>query len=182
MNPEIKTTYTIEMLRPDDLSPKRSTRTDLRIRRMDIPCHEFNKFLHTVVGYDYRWGGRIEWDEDAWRIYVNRPGFETWVIYVSGTPAGYFELEKEPDGAVHIHSFGLLPQFIGQGLGGPLLTRAVERAWELDASRLYLRTCSHDHPHALDNYLARGFRIREITQGPANPPLRSFWDLMVLSG
>ena len=178
MSSEIKTTYTLEMCHPDELTPRHAVRADLTISRMEIPCPEFSKFLHTVIGYDYRWGGRTEWDEDTWRSYVSRPGLETWVAYVSGTPAGYFEIEKEPDGAVHIHNFGLLPQFVGQGLGGPLLTRAVERSWELGACRVYLRTCSHDHPHALQNYLARGFRIRETTQGPANPPLRSFWDSM----
>jgi GNAT superfamily N-acetyltransferase len=100
------------------------------------------------------------------------------VAYVAGTPAGYFEIEKGPEGDVHIVNFGLLPQFIGQGLGGDLLTRAVERAWDWGATRVWVSTCSHDHPHALKNYLARGFRILETTQGPPNPPVKSFWSLM----
>jgi ribosomal protein S18 acetylase RimI-like enzyme len=174
-----KTTYILEMLSRDELRPKYSNLPDLRIDRMESACPEFNKFLHTVVGHDYRWGGRSAWNKDDWYKHVNRDGMETWVAYLSGTPAGYFELEHDPGGDVHILTFGLLPQFIGKGLGGHLLTRAVERAFEMGAKRLLLGTCSHDHPHALKNYLARGFRIRQTKQGTANPPIRSFWELML---
>jgi GNAT superfamily N-acetyltransferase len=176
MSADIKTTYTLEMLHPEDLRPVRISRPGLRIERMDVPLPEYNKFLHTVVGHDYRWGGRTDWSEDEWTTYADR--VETWVAYVGGTPAGYFELEKLTDGSVEINSFGLLAQFIGQGLGGPLLTRAAVRAWEMGATRVWLHTCSHDHPHALNNYLARGFQVQETRQGPPNPPIPSFWELV----
>ena len=45
---------------------------------------------------------------------------------VAGTPAGYFELEAQERGNVEIAYFGLLPRFIGRGLGGALLTATVE--------------------------------------------------------
>ena len=60
---------------------------------------------------------------------------------------------------VEIASFGLLPQFIGKGFGGRLLTRAVERAWEAGAERIWVHTCTLGGPAALSNYRARGFRI-----------------------
>jgi GNAT superfamily N-acetyltransferase len=55
--------------------------------------------------------------------------------------------------------FGLAPPFIGRGMGGWLLTRAVQEAFALDASRILLNTCTLDAPQALPNYLARGFTI-----------------------
>jgi ribosomal protein S18 acetylase RimI-like enzyme len=106
------------------------------------------------------------------------------VAYLGGSPAGYVELEKGAEGDVHMWCFGLLPAFIGQGLGGHLLTVAVEHAWApikdggMGATKVWLRTCSHDHPHAIRNYLARGFQIARQEQTPANPKLRSFWELM----
>jgi len=178
MNTETKTSYTLEMVKPGDLNAKYADYPGLRIERMEIKCPEFNKFLHTVVGYDYRWGGRTDWGKDGWYRYVNRDEMETWVAYLSGTPVGYFELEKRPEGDVHILTFGLLPQFIGKGLGGHLLTKAVERAWEMGTSKVWVGTCTHDHPHALKNYLARGFQIQKTSQGPGNPPIKSFWELM----
>ena len=182
MSDEIKTTYRLEMLSPDEFRPKYVIFPDSRIELMEIKCPEFNKFLHTVVGYDYRWGGRTNWSKDDWYKYVNRDEMETWVAYLSGGPAGYFEIEKDSEGNANILTFGLLPQFIGKGLGGHLLTRAIERAWEMGAKSVQVGTCSHDHPHALKNYLARGFRIRKTEQRPANPPIKSFWDLVSSAG
>lgn len=60
---------------------------------------------------------------------------------------------------VEIAYFGLLPQFIGKGFGGHLLTRAVEQAWAMGARRVWVHTCTLDGPAALANYQARGFRI-----------------------
>ena len=57
-----------------------------------------------------------------------------------------------------IQLFGLLPEFSGKGLGKWLLVEAVERAWSLGASRVWLHTCTLDSPAALPNYLARGFK------------------------
>ncbi len=49
-----------------------------------------------------------------------------------GSPVGYFELDAQPNGHVELAYFGLLPQFIGQGLGSYLLTVVIERAWQMD--------------------------------------------------
>jgi GNAT superfamily N-acetyltransferase len=74
------------------------------------------------------------------------------------TSAGYFELREHDDGSVEIAYFGLLPAFIGRGWGKYLLTRATQAAWELGPNRVWLHTCTLDHPSALPNYLKRGFR------------------------
>jgi len=95
------------------------------------------------------------------------------VAYVSGTPAGYFELEMQAGGNVEIVYFGLLPQFIGRGLGGALLTATVERAWALGAHRVWVHTCSLDHPNALPGYQARGFRVFNIAHTEEELPERS---------
>ena len=52
-----------------------------------------------------------------------------------------------------------MPAVVGRGLGKCLLTRAVQRAWERGATRVWLHTSSLDHSSALSNYLARGFSI-----------------------
>jgi len=79
---------------------------------------------------------------------------------VDDESAGYFELQRGDDGSVEIVYFGLVPKFIGRGLGGPLLTRAVQEAWAMGggAKRVWLHTCTLDSPRALPGYKARGFR------------------------
>jgi len=53
--------------------------------------------------------------------------------------------------------FGLLPHFIGHGLGAYLLSWAVDDAWRHAPERLWLHTCSLDHPRALRLYQRAGF-------------------------
>jgi GNAT superfamily N-acetyltransferase len=173
-----KITHTLEMTSASDLLPKIANIHDVRIDKLEPPCPEFNSFLHTMVGFDYRWGGRVNWGQKEWCAYANREELETWVAYIKGTPAGYFEFVKHATGDVQIECFGLLPQFVGKGLGGMLLTRAVQRAWEVATGKVFLRTCSYDHPHALKNYKARGFRIAKTEHGPPISPINSFWELV----
>jgi GNAT superfamily N-acetyltransferase len=117
--------------------------------------------------------------------YITSGALETWVAYVTGTPAGYFELELQANGNVEIVQLGLLPQFIGQGLGGALVSAAVRRAWAAGATRVWLHTCSFDHPYALNGYKARGFNIfktvhamQEVPEKPPGPWPGALPDIM----
>jgi GNAT superfamily N-acetyltransferase len=167
--PEQKITWRMEMRDRAAFRPKYLDRPDVAVKQAAIPCPPLNRFFFAVVGMPHRWGGRHTWGDAEWTAYVDRPELETWVAYVAGTPAGYAELERQDDGSVRIECFGLLPQFVGQGVGAHLLSTAVARAWAMDAAYVWLTTCSHDHPHARANYQARGFRLAQTHTGPPNP-------------
>lgn len=158
MRRKVITTY-LEMTDRAALQPARDGATPFDLIQSKIPSPELNRFLYTTAGANWLWYYRLSWDYARWLAYVDRPELETWVAYVSGTPAGYFELERQESNQVEIALFGLLPRFIGQGLGGALLTAAIRRAWDMDAKRVWVHTCDLDHPYALNNYQARGFKI-----------------------
>jgi ribosomal protein S18 acetylase RimI-like enzyme len=158
MRTKIVTSY-VEMTDPSQLRPVRATGADWQLMQAQAPCPELNRFLYTAVGGDWYWIDRLPWSYQEWLDYLSRPTIETWIAYVSGTPAGYFELELSASTGVEIVYFGLLPQFVGRGLGGALLTAATERAWQLRPARVWLHTCTLDHPGALANYQARGFQL-----------------------
>ena len=170
------TTWYLEMLSPDHLRMAEPPRIDARVERADIPSPELSRFLYTAVGGDWYWTDRLGWDYARWMAYLDRPAIETLVLYVAGTPAGYVELEVQPDDNVEVAYFGLLPRFVGEGLGRYLLTAGVARAWDQGAHRVWVHTCSLDGPHALGNYLARGFseydkrtewlELPSVTPGP----------------
>jgi GNAT superfamily N-acetyltransferase len=71
----------------------------------------------------------------------------------------------QADDDVEIVHFGLLPRFIGQRLGGYLLSAGVQYAWEQGARRVWVHTCSLDGPNAMANYRARGFGVYEEKLG-----------------
>jgi GNAT superfamily N-acetyltransferase len=96
---------------------------------------------------------------------MSKPGVRAWLARVGGEPAGVIEIEVRPGSEVEITLFGLVPEFVGRGFGGHLLTQAVRLAWETEqpdgapTRRVWLHTASADHAHALPNYQARGFRV-----------------------
>jgi GNAT superfamily N-acetyltransferase len=152
------TTWYLEMLNPAQLKFSPPGDYELRIEQAKVPSPEFSRFLYSSVGGDWYWLDRLSWSYDRWLSYLDRPEVETWVAYISGTPAGYVELEAQGEN-VEIAYFGLLRQFIGKRLGGHLLSVGVQRAWAMGAQRVWVHTCSLDGPHALANYQARGFQI-----------------------
>ena len=160
----------LEMTDRSQLATAEPPPLEVEVRRAEIPCPEFSRFFYTAIGGDWYWIDRLGWTYQQWTAFVARPGLETWVAYVRGTPAGYFELSGEPGGDVEIASFGLLPQFIGRGLGRYLLTVAAGRAWERNPARVWLHTCAFDHPRALANYQASGFRIVKKETRPKDIP------------
>ncbi len=159
---EVTRTY-LEMTSPDDLRGVEAVPEGVRVEHAVICPESFFRYLYAEVGRAYYWRDRLSWSDAEIRRYLEGP-VEVWVQYWGGAPAGYFELRRHEDGSVEIAYFGLLPHAIGRGLGKYLLTRAVQQAWALRPSRVWLHTCTLDHPGALANYLKRGFReVRKET-------------------
>ena len=72
--------------------------------------------------------------------------------------AGYYELRRvRDDDSVELAYFGIVAAEFGRGFGKHLLSCAVRDAWALRPSRVWVHTCTLDHPNALPNYVARGF-------------------------
>jgi len=123
------------------------------------PCSvaEYRR-LYASVGAQWYWHERLAWSDATLAAYLARPDVFVWEAMLDDASAGYFELRRDDAGAVEIAYFGLIRQFIGRGLGGAMLARAVDEGFALGATRVWLHTCTLDSPHALPNYSARGFR------------------------
>ncbi len=159
---DVVRTY-LEMSDPSQLQGADAAPADVRLERVIECTPGFFRFLYAEVGRDLFWRDRLAWNDDQIRKYLAGPVW-TWVLYLEGQPAGYFELQRHDDHSVEIAYFGLMPHAIGRGLGRYLLTRAVQEGWALGPTRVWLHTCTLDHASALPNYLKRGFRaVRDET-------------------
>ena len=165
--PPLITTY-LAMRWPEQLRPKRA---DARFQVCEQTAGDwrFNRDLYFAVGEQWQWIDKRPWTDEQWQEYALAPELRTFAAYYSDALAGYYELrqESEPDGgngAVEIAYFGLLPEFIGRGLGGALLTSAIEEAWRLSPERVWVHTCNRDHPQALANYQARGMIVYKVEE------------------
>jgi GNAT superfamily N-acetyltransferase len=161
----------LEMRSPADLTPARAPLVPVElVKRTDMRAAEYLA-LYSLVGERWLWRDRLAWTDAELDTYLASSGVHLWTPVVDGETAGYFELKRNTDRSVELVYFGLAPAYFGQGLGGWLLTCAVREAFALDATRLVLNTCTLDSPHALPNYLARGFRIMSEDQYLLDVPL-----------
>ncbi|MGZ8493500.1 MAG: GNAT family N-acetyltransferase [Gemmatirosa sp.] len=166
---EVVRTY-LELSAPVDLRggtfPDGPPRTRVVLR---APCAVTEyRGLYDAVGRAYRWRDRLAWSDARLADWLARPDVAVHVLEVrtdasdAWRPAGYAELARHPAGDVEIVYFGLVAEAQGRGWGRALLTHAVDAAWAMGATRVWLHTCTLDGPAALPNYLARGFRpVRE---------------------
>jgi GNAT superfamily N-acetyltransferase len=113
--------------------------------------------LYRRVGEQWHWRDRLRWSDERLAAHLAKPNVFVWELSVGGELGGYFELELQDSETVEIVYFGLTPEFIGQGLGGALLTKAADEAFAIGGKRVWLNTCTLDSPNALANYKARGF-------------------------
>jgi len=162
--PTLVTRTYLELASPSDLRPVDQPDPAPRIERLGECPASFYRYLYAEVGRAFRWTDRLGWSDDTIRAHLATPGLSLWLLTWEAAPAGYFELKPHDDGSVEIAYFGLLPEYIGRGWGKYLLSEAVREAWRLGPTRVWLHTCTLDHPAALPNYLGRGFRpVREET-------------------
>ena len=163
------TTYYLEMTQPGSHQFAQlkdpSLEAEIDVRCIEVPQFQYNRFLYQLVGEAWQWTDKLVWSDEQWRELVESPNHQTWVAYFKGAVLGYFELNRDGND-VEILYFGLAPQFIGQGMGGYLLSRAIETAWQWTSEaslpqieRVWVHTCSLDHPSALANYKARGLSL-----------------------
>ena len=124
------------------------------------PDFQLNKFFYKQVGKKHRWIDRLSWSDGKWMNYISNKNLETYIISESKELAGFFELLYNPElKETEISYFGLLEEYIGKGIGGYALSVAIKKSFEKNIKRVWLHTCTLDHPNALKNYIARGMTV-----------------------
>jgi GNAT superfamily N-acetyltransferase len=154
---EVVTTY-LEMLGvPAHRTIHPHTQRKLALLRAEHPPLHFYRYLYERVGEPWLWWERRLMDDDALSRIIHDEAVEIFVMYADGCPAGFVELDRRTQGEVELVYFGLVPDYIGQGLGLSLLDHAVNLAWMAEPQRVWVHTCNLDHPRALLLYQRVGF-------------------------
>jgi GNAT superfamily N-acetyltransferase len=149
----------LEMTSPPAPPARLAPRPDLEIRRARSPTVSFYRYLYAAVGEPWTWTVRRGLSDAELQAILSDPRVEVNVLWVGGVPAGYAELDRRAPPDIELAYFGLMPEFIGQRLGGYLLDWAIRHAWRTRPRRLWVHTCDLDHPRALEVYQRAGFRI-----------------------
>lgn len=114
--------------------------------------------LFRRVGQPWLWYSRLVMDDGELASILGDPAVELHVLTVDGVEEGVLELDRRRPGQVEIAFFGLTPAMTGRGAGRFLLQRALTLAWQDGVARVWVHTCTLDHPAALPLYRKMGFR------------------------
>lgn len=176
---DVTITY-LEMTEPPSrpaASPPHTQRP-MALQRVQTPTVSYYRYLQHTVGDPWLWWERRAFsDEDLARI-IQDDAVEIYVLSLGGVPAGFVELDFRdmPDRA-EVAYFGLLPDFIGRGLGPYLLNWGIDCAWNRTPAptRLTVNTCTLDHPAALKGYQKAGFQVVDrVTKQVPDPVASGF--------
>ena len=119
--------------------------------------------IYARVGQKWLWWLRRMMPDDMLAKLLADPAIAIHVLREQGEFAGFFELDATSWPDVNLSYFGLAPEYIGKGLGRPLLRASVEQVFGGPVRGMTVNTCTADHPRALPNYKQAGFRVtREI--------------------
>jgi len=150
------TVYHLEMVAP----PQRNVaapRDGLTVLHVKTPSVPYYRFLYDAVGSDYHWLSRRKLIDDDLAAIIQDPLNELHVLHVDGSPAGFAEFDRRRSDDVELVQFGLMSDFIGQGLGTWFLKWTIDKVWSYGPRRFWLHTCTLDHPAAVPTYKKAGF-------------------------
>jgi GNAT superfamily N-acetyltransferase len=146
----------LEMHEPPPLPP--DPQGAWTLRRVEAPDLDWFRDLYRRVGEDWLWFSRLRMSDAVLAAIIHAPRVEVYALLQDGRDEGLLELDFREPGDCELVYFGVTTKLIGSGAGRFLMNCALERAWSQPISRLWVHTCSFDHPNALAFYQRAGFR------------------------
>ncbi|MFL9840973.1 GNAT family N-acetyltransferase [Sphingomonas sp. ST-64] len=138
--------------------PRPMPDSQLRLVRWDAPAPGKYRALFERVGAPWLWFSRLVMNEARLVSIIHDPAVEIYAVAdPRGIEVGLLELDFREAGQGELSYFGLVPELTGAGHGRWLMAQALTRAWRKDVTRVWVHTCTLDHPRALGFYRASGF-------------------------
>ncbi|WP_454884078.1 GNAT family N-acetyltransferase [Sphingomonas oryzagri] len=154
---EIATIVTsLQML--DRPKPRPMAPSALRLDRWRDPAPTRYRALFRRVGEPWLWFSRLVMDEAKLVAIIHDPAVEIYAVTdARGIELGLLELDFREAAQAELSFFGLVPELTGQGEGRWLMGQALALCWRKGIERVWVHTCTLDHPKALGFYRAQGF-------------------------
>jgi GNAT superfamily N-acetyltransferase len=149
----------LQLLNPTQFKAAFGEFPGVSIAREPEPTPELYRMCYRTVGEAFHWRDRWDWTDQEIAAHLADPRVQLYVATRGDSAlSGFYELRRVvEDDSIEIAYFGIVAAEFGRGFGKHLLSSAVRDAWTLGPQRVWLHTCTLDHPAALPNYVARGF-------------------------
>ncbi len=141
--------------RPGDLRPLPA---GFAAERVEKPDPAWFRGLYRRVGEPWLWFSHAVMPERELAALLAKPTTAVVTLQRNGETIGLIELDFSVPETAEIVSFGLVPEAVGSGAGSALMAAALDHAFRGDVKRVWLHTCTFDHPRALDFYRRAGFK------------------------
>jgi GNAT superfamily N-acetyltransferase len=128
------------------------------LRRVQAPDLSWYRDLYRRVGEEWLWLSRLQLAEAELAAIIHSPLVEVFALVHDGRDEGLLELDFRIPDQCELVFFGVTAGLIGSGAGRWLMHRALQLAWSRPVTRVWLHTCSFDHPAAPKFYQRSGFR------------------------
>lgn len=130
----------------------------LRLQRWRTPTTDKYRILFRRIGEPWLWFSRLVMPDAELAAIIGDERVEVYaVLDRAGIEVGILELDFRTDATCELAFFGLVPELSGKGLGGWLMANALQLAWRSGITRVWVHTCTLDHPAALAFYRKQGF-------------------------
>ena len=128
------------------------------LRRVEDPALDWFRDLYRRIGEQWLWFSRIRMPDVELAAIIHAPQVEVYALEHEGRDEGLLELDFREGGQCELAFFGVTEKLIGGGAGRWLMNRSLELAWSRPIGRVWVHTCTSDHPAALAFYQRSGFR------------------------
>jgi len=139
-----------------DSYEKKKDLTILKEKNLDI-C--FVKFLYKEIGKDFYWWDRLVWSDKEWFDLISRSDYQLYTLRILNDLGGYYEVLSDKKKNFEISYFGIFRKYFGKKIGSYLLSHAIKNLFNQGAKKIWVHTCTLDHPNGLNNYLSRGMEV-----------------------
>jgi GNAT superfamily N-acetyltransferase len=140
------------------------------LRRVETPGLDWFRDLYRRVGEEWLWFSRLQISDAELAAIIHAPLVEVYALVEGGRDEGLLELDFREAGHCELSFFGVTAKLIGSGAGRWLMNRALELMWSRPVARVWVHTCTLDHPSAVAFYQRSGFsafrRQIEIADDP----------------
>lgn len=138
--------------------PRPLPESELNLVRWAVPLPDKYRALFRRIGEPWLWFSRLVMDDEELAAIIGDPAVQVFAVEDRvGIEVGMLELDFRTSGECEIAYFGLVPELAGRGHGRWLMAQALTLAWRKEVDRVWVHTCTLDHPSALNFYRAQGF-------------------------
>jgi GNAT superfamily N-acetyltransferase len=131
--------------------------SSFRVRLVEQPPLGWFRDLYRRIGENWLWFSHLVMPEADLAALIAAPTTRILAVASGDSDVGLAEIDFTVAGDAEIVTFGVVPEAMGSGAAQALMTATLAAAFRPGVRRVWLHTCTFDHPGAVRFYRRAGF-------------------------